>query len=425
MAGDIDVSNTMKLLNDAELIFPDAISFFAGRPPDRFIETARVPEWLANFVDRNKAIDAGAGDDAWLTIGQYSATNGIILDAVGRYLANDAGIRTTPEGCMITNGAQEAIAICLSGLVGRDKCVLAADPTYVGLTGAADVLGIPVEVVPDDGEFVDRVAHALAGRDAGRPPVGALYLVPDFANPSSRHLTTAERRRLIELADRHDLYILEDVAYRWYAYDGQSTPTMKSLDPFGRVIYIETFAKTFLPGLRLAVMVADSAVDGGTLAQQLAAIKSYVSVNSAPVNQAVLAGFLDQQGYSLADWMAPRRASLQSRRDAFDRALTRHFGSGANAVGRWDVPLGGFFFRLGIGTTFVVDDFLTCAREAGVIAMPMCCFSPAGGHTDQIRLSFSNNTADDIAEGVARLAGFLETHAPNSGRGQGRGNASR
>lgn len=412
VSSDINVSNTMKLLNDAELIFPEAISFFAGRPPDRFIETARVPEWLANFVEKNKTIDIGAGDDAWLTTGQYAATNGIMLEAATRYLANDADIGVAPEACMITNGAQEAVTICLASLVGQKRCVLAADPTYIGLTGAADVLDIAVEVVPDDLEFVDRVEHALVNRGADRLPVGALYLVPDFANPSSRHLSVAERRRLIELADRHDFYILEDVAYRWFAYDGRSTPPMKALDDVGRVIYIETFAKTFLPGVRLAIMVADRAVDGGTLAQQLAAVKSYVSVNTSPLNQAILAGFLDEQNYSLGDWMAPRRASLQSRRDAFDRALTAHFGTGANAIAHWELPLGGFFFRLQIGTSFGIDDFLACARDGGVIAMPMCCFSTTGGHADEIRLSFSNNTAEDIAEGVARLAIFLEDHNP-------------
>ena len=112
--------------------------------------------------------------------------------------------------------------------------------------------------------------------------------------------------------------------------------------------------------------------------------------------------------------MAPRRASLQSRRDAFDRALTAHFGTGANAIARWELPLGGFFFRLQIGASFGIDDFLACARDGGVIAMPMCCFSTTGGHADEIRLSFSNNTAEDIAEGVARLAVFLENHNPKT-----------
>ena len=109
---------------------------------------------------------------------QYGRTNGQIGDLIARMLAIDEGIQVPAEAIMVTAGCQEAMIIALRGLcAGPDDVVLAAEPCYVGFTGAARVLGIEVVPVPEsadglDPETVAEVARAV--RASGRRPARAL-----------------------------------------------------------------------------------------------------------------------------------------------------------------------------------------------------------------------------------------------------------
>jgi (S)-3,5-dihydroxyphenylglycine transaminase len=306
--------------------------------------------------------------------------------------------------CMLTNGAQEAIVICLAGLVGRDQVVLAADPTYVGLTGPAEAFGFTVETIADDAHFVDRVEERI--RTGVSRPIRAVYTVADFANPTGRVMTLAERQQLVALAAKHEFYVIEDAAYRRYRYSGEHLPTLCSLDRHGRVIYIESFAKTFLPGIRLAVMMAGAAENGSTLAQRLSWIKSYVSVASSPITQAILGGFLLEQEYRLSTWVEPRRLRVQQNRNAMLQAL-RTQAEHTSLDLAWSEPEGGFFLRAVVPFDFGTQEFLRCASDSGVVVMPMNFFSPAQSFPREIRLAFSNSTPAQIETGIARLASFF------------------
>ena len=88
------------------------------------------------------------------------------------------------------------------------------------------------------------------------PGAKLLYTVPDFQNPTGVTLSLPRRRRLIELANRFDIVVLEDTPYREIRYEGESLPTLKSLDTEGRVIYLGSFSKILAPGLRVGWAVA-------------------------------------------------------------------------------------------------------------------------------------------------------------------------
>lgn len=397
------VSETMTLLNEATLMFPNAISFAAGRPPDQFIPTNRVEQWINKFLvyyaqSRNKTIK-----DVKVLIGQYSETNGIILDLLSRYLAADGPGYFSPENCILTNGAQEAILICLAGLVGQERSVVAPDPTYIGLSGIAESFGYQLETLPDDGNFVDLLEEKLYAQEQEKT-VGLVYIIPDFANPSSRVMSLKERHHLLNLADRFNFYVLEDAAYRRFRYEGTQIPTLKEIDDTGRVIYVESFAKTFMPGVRLAIVVADACEHKDrTLVQHLSTIKSYISVTTSPFNQAILGGFLIEQNFQLNHWIETRRQHLKQNRNKLLSALTKTFDDTFDHF-QWNTPEGGFFLKLTLPFIFDRQAFFQCARKSKVIVIPISFFSPTGRGTNEIRLSFSNLTVDAIEQGVSRLA---------------------
>lgn len=386
---------TMQLLNDVASRFPQAISFAAGRPPDDFVALPHLETTLENCL-------AGCPGLTRSMLGQYSVTSGLILEILSEYLHRDGPGHFSPRNLLVTNGAQEAILISLAALVGRSQVVIATDPTYVGLTGPAEIFGYNVETLPDDEHFVDRVQER-----ALRPPsIGLVYVIPDFANPTGHVMTIADRQRLVALADQYSFRILEDVAYRRYRYLGEPFPTLKSLDSSGRVIYVESFAKTVLPGLRTAVMIVDGCTEEGTpLYDRLTAIKSYISVTTSPIAQALLAGILVQSNCQLRDAIEPRRAHVGTNRLKILRAIEQCFGSEPGFA--WTRPSGGFFLTIETPRAFSSEDLIACAERAGVIALPMNLFSLTGSRPNQLRLAFSNVSPRKIDPGIEALYCYL------------------
>lgn len=395
----------MNILNEVASRFPDAISFAAGRPPDQFLPVALAGEWLQTFAEHAAAASGRTVAAQTAALGQYSETNGIIRDLMSRHLKADEDLDVEPASCMVTNGAQEAIFLSLMALVGRDRCIVSADPTYVGLTGAAAAFGAELLTLPDDGHLVSNLEALIKRGD--RQQIGAFYCIPDFSNPLGRVMSLEDRSRLLALARENDFHIIEDAAYRHYRYEGETLPSIKSLDTTGHVLFISSFAKTFLPGIRTAVLVANHKdASGRLLADRMAWLKSYVSVASSPITQAILGGYLLNHAFSLAAAVAPRRQHCKANRDLMLDNLQSAF---AGSETKWTCPQGGFFLSLDVPIEFGEREMIACARDTGVIVVPMSMFSPSGSRTRQVRFAFSNIMPDRIAEGVERFAKYLES----------------
>jgi (S)-3,5-dihydroxyphenylglycine transaminase len=222
----------------------------------------------------------------------------------------------------------------------------------VGVTGAAQLLGIRVRPVPEgpDGPDPEAVLAAVrASRNAGERP-RAFYVVPDFGNPSGASMSSAARERLLELAADQDFLVLEDDPYGFFVRTGSARPTLKALDHGRRVIFLGSFAKTALPGARVGYIIADQEVIGPSgrrtmLTHELSKIKSMTTVNTSAVSQAVIGGLLVESGCRLRDANSRAIAHYRSNMDTLLDELERHFPAARRAeVGvRWNRPDGGFF----------------------------------------------------------------------------------
>jgi len=409
--------DAMNFLNEVVMAYPSAISFAPGRPVERLFNVGESLGWIDAFVQR-RAAETGVPAARFLGgLGQYGKTNGVILDLIARYLKRDEGIEAAASGLMITSGCQEAMAILMMGLFdpARDA-LLVSDPAYIGITGIARVLG--VETFPaaagDCGLEPDavRVAAAEARRRGKRPR--AIYDVPDFNNPLGTSMPLDTRRALLAAAAEEDLLVFEDNPYGQFAYDGQPAPTLKSLDTEGRVIYMGTFSKTLYPGLRLGFLVAEQqAGDSGlTLAQEFSKIKSFLSVNTSQILQAIVGGVLLENDCSLTALLQPKIAFYRDNRDAMLESLGRFTaaaGAETAAALRWNRPAGGFFLTVDAPFAFGEAEVRECAQDFGVICCPMSLFSLSGGRKRQIRLSFSYVDRPQIEEGVRRFVDYLKT----------------
>lgn len=405
---------SMNFLNEVSERYPAAVSLAAGRPYEEFLDVAAVHRHLDTF-HRHLVDELGhSTEQARRLLLQYGRTKGIVHHLVARNLALDEGITVDPEAVVVTVGCQEAMFLVLRALrAGPADVLLAVAPTYVGLTGAARLVDLPVWPVaggPSGVDLTDLRAQARRARQAGLRP-RACYVMPDFANPSGVSIDVADRQRLLALAAEEDLLLLEDNPYGLFAVaDGPRPPTLKALDTDRRVVYLGSFAKTVLPGARVGYVVADQRVAGpdghvGLLADQLAMIKSMVTVNTAPLAQAVIGGRLLEHGCSLVPANTRERAAYARNLRHLVAGLARRFADRPEV--RWTVPAGGFFVVVTV--PFVVDDALldTSAREYGVLWTPMAHFYDDTAPVRALRLSVSAVTPEQIDVGLDRLAALV------------------
>jgi (S)-3,5-dihydroxyphenylglycine transaminase len=410
--------SAMTFLNEVTLRFPDAISFAPGRPYEGLFDPGRIVEDIGTYTGHLAAtMTPGRVREALF---QYGRTAGQIHGLVARTVANDEGLHVPADAVVVTVGAQEGMLLVVRALTADPRDVLlASSPCYVGITGAARLLDVPVVPVPEgpDGPDPEAVAAVAARvRAEGRRP-RAFYVVPDFANPSGTSMTVPARHRLLEVAAEQDLLVIEDNPYGFFGRDDTVRPTLKSLDAGRRVIYLGSFAKTVFPGARVGYVLADQPVrwpDGTVtlLAAELAKIKSMTTVNTPSVAQAAIGGMLLRHDCRLRGANAGTVAFYRGNMERLLAGLAAEFPGPEVA---WNAPGGGFFVVVRV--PFAADDAALeiSAREYGVLWTPMAPFYPDGGGTHELRLSCSYVEPAAIDDGVHRLAAFIRSRTGSPG----------
>ncbi|MGW2233305.1 aminotransferase-like domain-containing protein [Streptomyces sp. NPDC001759] len=405
----------MTLLNELAGRYPEAVSFSAGRPFEGFYDVEDLSRHLATFRSHLENEIGLSEEQVRRTFFQYGRTKGFIHEIIARQLEIDEGLTVDPESIVVTTGCQEAMVLLLRALV-RDTrdVILAATPNYVGFIGAARVAGAPLRSVREheggiDLEDLERQIRA-ARRDGLRPR--ACYVVPDFANPSGASMSLTDRIALLELANRERILVIEDNPYSLFHAGGSPLPMLKALDDRHQVIHLGSFAKSAFAGARVGYIIADQPVTSAQdaegpvlLADHLAKVKSMVTLNTSTVAQAVIGGYLLENGCSLRRATA-READVYRRNLA--TVLDRLGAVFAPAPGvpqdvTWNTPRGGMFVVVTL--PFLADDDMLeySASKFGVLWTPMHHFYGGTSGFHQARLSFSVLTSEEIALGVERL----------------------
>jgi (S)-3,5-dihydroxyphenylglycine transaminase len=409
--------SAMTFLNEVTLRFPDAISFAPGRPYEGLFDPDSVTADLAAYTSYLRDTLGFGPGRVREALFQYGRTNGQIHALVAQTVGNDEDLHVAPEAVVVTVGAQEGMLLAVRALAaGPRDVLLVSSPCYVGITGAARLLDVAVEPVPEGPAGPDPAAVEAAARRvraSGRRP-RAFYVVPDFANPSGASMSVPDRHRLLEVAAAEDLLVIEDNPYGFFGRDDAARPTLKSLDTDRRVIYLGSFAKTCFPGARVGYVLADQPVrwpDGTVtlLADELAKIKSMTTVNTPSLTQAAIGGLLVRNGCRLRPANAATTLFYRDNMRRLLAGLDGAFPAGErDRLGvHWNAPGGGFFVVVRV--PFGADDAAleVSAREYGVLWTPMAPFYLDGGGTRQLRLSCSYVRPEQVEDGVRRLAAFV------------------
>lgn len=357
----------------------ETISFARGIPGPELLPVAEIAECAQAIIakDGRTILNYGAG-----------AGYAPLRDWIGARHGVD------PERVVLTNGSLQGLAFLASRLVARGR-VLVERPTYDRPLKLLAELGAEVAWIPLDEEGLD-VAALEAELQAG-PPASFLYTIPTFQNPSGRTLSTARRRRLVELAQEHDLLLVEDDPYGLVRFEGESPPTLFELAGRDGVVYGSSFSKTIAPGARVGYLVLPTELARAVTAAATATYITPSLIGEATVYEFVRRGLLEPN-------LERIRSELGARRDAMLAALEREFGD----AGRWSRPEGGYFLWLELGEGVDARELLGRAEAAGLTFVPGQDF---GGPPNSLRLAFSFVGADRIADGIARLASLVPAAA--------------
>ncbi|MEV7130468.1 PLP-dependent aminotransferase family protein [Streptomyces sp. NPDC093260] len=419
------VLGAIGFLNEVMGNFPEAISFAPGAPHPDTLDDLDVEKYVSAFTDH--LVRGGRSPkQARRLLLEYGPSRGIINGIIADALHRDHGIDVTPNALVVTVGAQEAMLLVLRALFPSpaEGVLAVAHPCFVGIIGAARLLDVEVVAVDETegGIDLDSLARACgASRAAGRP-VRALYVAPDFSNPGAARMSLECRRRLLDLAGHEGFLVVEDNAYGFTAASGAGLPPLKALDSARSVVHIGTFAKVAFPGARVGYVIADQPVGSASgttvLADELAAVKSMVTVNTSPLSQAVIGGMLLEHGGSVAALGRDKAEIYQRNLTCLLDALDRRLGDGSHTGVHWNRPRGGFFVRMTLPVPVDAALLEVSAAEHGVLWTPMRQFylDRTGDH--QLRLSCSYLDPGQIEEGVRRLAAFLTSvvrHRTDSG----------
>jgi DNA-binding transcriptional MocR family regulator len=297
-----------------------------------------------------------------------------------------------PQRVLLTNGGLQGLVLLAQQLCTPRSRVLVERPTYDRPLKILRGLGVEIDAVPMDEEGLD--PEAVERALAKGPEPAFLYTIPTFQNPSGRTMSLERRRRLVELARKHELVIVEDDPYGLVRFDGEAVPTLFSLDP-DRVFYTSSFSKTVAPGVRVGYFILPSAMHQALEATAVSTYISPVMIGEATVHEFVRRGHFEPN-------LDRVRGLLRTRRDAMLEALEQELGvSGA----RWSRPAGGYFLWLDVPGVDAAE-LLERAAASGVTFVKGADF---GGPASSIRLAYSYVSPDEIREGVARLARLLVT----------------
>jgi DNA-binding transcriptional MocR family regulator len=222
------------------------------------------------------------------------------------------------------------------------------------------------------------------------------YTIPTHQNPSGICMSPARRAALLELAERYHLPIVEDDIYSLISFEQAPPPALKAADRTGRVIYLSSFAKNLMPGLRVGYAVA-----APDIIQRMAMLRQASDICGPLLTQHALAIFLEQGAlHSHLRRVLPR---YEERRDAMLRAMSRFFPAGVS----WTQPRGGYSCLVRLPDGVNVTDLYLSAIGRGVAFTPGAAFSAAPEAHPHLRLCYGTEHPDRLVEAIATLGSLL------------------
>jgi 2-aminoadipate transaminase len=380
-----DVRELLKLLQN-----PEMISFAGGLPnPESF--PSEIIREIANDVLAN---DAGKAL-------QYGITEGYLplREALADRMAKK-GMDITTDNVATVSGSQQVIDLMGKVFIDPGDVIVVSAPTYLTALTGFSVYDARFETVPIDDNnmrmdmFEEKIGEL--SRKGVRPKI--VYALPNFQNPAGVTMPEKSRRRLVDLANEHDLIVLEDDPYGELRYRGEDIRPIKSFDDEGRVVYMSTFSKILCPGLRVGWMVGNT-----DILRKLIIAKQSSDVCTNVLGQVISCEYITR-GH-IDSQVAKIRQLYSGKLDIMLKGMDELMPDSV----RWVPPEGGMFLWATLPDGASSVELLEKAVQKKVAFVSGRAFypDPADG-LGTLRLNFTYPSDEMITEGLRRLGSVFQ-----------------
>ena len=328
---------------------------------------------------------------------QYGTTDGYPkMRDCARQRAEKVNSVSENDTILIMTGANQGIDLATKALINKGDKIIVESPSFIGSLNAfrtyeSQLVGVTVEA---DGMNMDELEEKLKSEDG----VKFIYTIPTFQNPTGTTMSLAKRKRLMELASKYDVLILEDNPYGDLRFSGKDVPTLKSMDTEGRVIYAGSFSKILSPGMRLGYLVAPA-----PLAEKIEMLKQVNDVHTPMLTQLMCVEFMKK--YDIDKYIAKNCELYGKKCAAMVAAMEKYFPQGKV---NWVVPEGGIFLWCECPTITDISPIVDKCLEKKVAIVPGSNFATdINAPSNMFRLNYSSATIENIEEGIRRLGEVL------------------
>lgn len=364
---------------------PGIISFGGGLPDPAFFPVEKIRE-VSDEVLSQDAVNA-------LQYGTTEGDSGLIEQLVSRY--RGMGFKISEKNMMIVTGSQQALDLCGKIFVNPDDPVICEAPSYLGSLGAFLSYGADIRDVPLDESGIDYQSMCCAHNQIveEQKTCKFLYLIPDYQNPSGIHMSLERRKEVIAFAEKNNLLIVEDSPYKEFNFEGHYNPSLFEMSDHGNVIHFGTFSKTFMPGFRIAWIIASEEI-----IERFVIAKQNTDLCSSPLNQKIIARFM-AKGY-FDEYLLNVKAEYKKKRDA----ILKDFADMMPKEVTWNSPNGGLFLFIHLPDKLDAAELFKKAIEGGVAYVPGRAFFVNAKGRNFARINFSYSSIEKNREGVRRLS---------------------
>jgi len=381
---DVDVSALVFSILDS-IKDPNTVPFGSAFPSPSLFPLQRLSRSLAS---------ASRAMDPRVAVTDLSPGNPQLRRQIAlRYMVG--GLMLPMEELLITNGALEALNLCLQAVTQPGDLVAIEAPAFYACLQVLERLklkAVEIPVHPREGMDLEVLAQTLQ-----KHPVKAVWCMTTFQNPVGASMPEAKKQALVELVTRHQVPLIEDDVYAELYYAQQAPKPAKAFDTQGLVMHCGSFAKSLAPGYRIGWVAA------GRFAQKVERLKLMTSLCASMPAQAAIADYLQHGGYDRH--LRKLRYALEGQQANMLAAIGRHFPAQA----RVSQPSGGYFLWLELPQQMDALKLFHMALAQGISIAPGPIFSPTRRFGNCIRLNYGSPWNEGAEQAMATLGRIIRS----------------
>ncbi|MDI3547446.1 MAG: 2-aminoadipate transaminase [Halanaerobiales bacterium] len=390
-----EVADEPDLLEYGQIQVDSDINFASATPTPDLFPVKDFKRMINRVLDRD-------GGEAFV----YQKSQGYypLRESIQAQL-NKQGIEVDIDNIQIVSGAQQAIDLIAKILVDFEDTVLVEEPTYSGALSAFQSRGARIKSIPllSNGLDLNKLEEVLPDID-----VSFIYVMTSFQNPTGISWSREAKEGLLKLAGKYNFLIIEDDCLSDLYYQGERPVPLKAYDRDDRVIYIKSYSKIFMPGLRLAFMILPK-----NLIPSILAAKYATDISSSGLTQRAFDLYLRE---GLWDRHLEKMRQLFKKRFQMMKIMMKSFPSEVSLIFE---PQGGLYFWLSLPEDVDSESFYRMALKNGVAFLPGRVFSVKEGNLPLFRLSFAAVDEPEIKRGMDLLARLLREFIEKGNRREG------